>query len=343
MSETSKPLPSAMQAWLWTSTSGGLEKNLRLEEAAAPPGQTLREDEVFIQVISASLNPADYKVPELGFIAHLAISTPATPGIDFCGRVIATGSAVQGYEQGQLVYGCLGRPVKFGALAEYVMISVSQVALLPSGVDPDHAASIGVAAQTAYQSIQPFVSAGDHIFINGGSGGCGIFAIQIAKILGCHVTVSCSTRNLQFCRDLGADEVIDYTSVDIAQTLKEKGQVFNLVVDHIGAPANLYQECHHFLAPGKSFVQVGADSILTFVNRLLRPSLLGGGKRWYRILIFKNDKSQLIQIGQWIREGKITVSVDSTFEFEDVVWAFKKLKTQRTRGKIVIHVSEKPS
>ncbi|OXV12114.1 hypothetical protein Egran_00127 [Elaphomyces granulatus] len=336
-------LPSAMRAWLWTDTAGGLEKNIRLEEAASPPGQTLRQDQVLIQVISASLNPADYKVPEMGFIIHLAVSTPATPGMDFCGRVIATGSAVQGYEQGQLVYGSLGRPVKFGALAEYVVSSVSQIAPVPSGVHPDHAASIGIAGQTAYQSIQPNVSAGDHIFINAGSGGCGVFAIQIAKILGCHVTVSCSTRNIQFCRDLGADEVIDYTSVDIVQALKEKGQVFNLVVDHIGVPANLYQECHHFLAPRKGFVQVGSNSILTFVDRLLRPSLFGGGKRWYQIFIFRNVKSQLIQLGEWIHEGKIKVPLDSTFEFEDAVQAFKKLKTHRARGKIVIHVAKKAS
>lgn len=332
-----------MKAWFWTSTSGGLENNIRLEEAAPPSGQTLRKDQVLIQVISAALNPADYKLPELGYLVQLTIGTPATPGIDFCGRVVATGSAVQGYEQGRLVYGCLERPVKFGALAEYTVSSVSQIALLPSGVDLDHAASIGVAAQTAYQSIQPHVRAGDHIFINGGSGGCGIFAIQFAKILGCHVTVSCSTRNIQFCRDLGADEVIDYTSVDIVQALKEKGQVFNLVVDHIASPANLYRECHHFLAPGKRFVQVGTGSLLTVLNRLLRPSLLGGGKRPYRVLMFKNVKSQLTQIGQWIHEGKVTVPVDSTFEFEDTVQAFKKLRTQRVRGKIVIHVSKKPS
>ncbi|KAL1964742.1 hypothetical protein VTN77DRAFT_6609 [Rasamsonia byssochlamydoides] len=338
--------PPTMKAWLWTNATGGLEKNLYRSDSATRPGQTLSRDQVLVQVISMSLNPADYKVPEMGLVLKLAVSTPASPGLDFCGRVVAMGpaaaTAVNGLKPGQLVFGCLNPPLQFGALAEYVVCPLSLLVPLPEGVDPDHAATIGIAGQTAYQVIRPRVSEGDRVFINGGSGGCGIYAIQIAKILGCHVTVTCSTRNIDLCKALGADEVIDYTATDVVQTLEAKGPVFSLVIDMIGTPDNLYKECHHFLLPGKPFVQVGIATVGSAVDRLLRPRLLGGGQRPYQLVLFRNQQDQLRQLGEWIQQGKIKVVLDSTFEFDDAVKAYEKLRTQRARGKIVVHVTPKP-
>ncbi|KAE8354652.1 hypothetical protein BDV28DRAFT_76989 [Aspergillus coremiiformis] len=339
MADSTNAMPSTMKAWLYSSATGGLEKNLELEPAARTPG-SLRQNEILIQVISASINPADYKVPELGLLSKAIVTTPASPGIDFSGRVVITGPSVKDFKPDQLVYGTLGKPAQFGPLAEYLVCTESNIVPLPEGVDPDHAATVGVAGQTAYQAIAPYVSAGDKVFINGGSGGCGIFAIQIAKVLGCHVTTTCSTRNVEFCKDLGADEVIDYSAEDVLAVLKSQGQVYSHIVDHIGTPENLYNECHSFLLPGKSFVQVGAASMLTFATRFVRPSFLGGGQRKYIPIITRVRKEDLTQIGQWIQQGKIRVILDSTYEFGNAVQAFEKLRTGRSRGKIVIHVSE---
>ncbi|KAB8076431.1 hypothetical protein BDV29DRAFT_88300 [Aspergillus leporis] len=341
MTDISSTMPSTMKAWLYTSATGGLEKNLKLDPAARTPG-TLQEDEVLIQVISASINPADYKVPELGLLSKAIITTPASPGIDFSGRVVVAGPSVTEFKPDQLVYGTLGKPAQFGPLGEYLACKEGNLVPLPEGVDPDHAATLGVAGQTAYQAIAPYVSAGDNVFINGGSGGCGIFAIQIAKALGCQVTTTCSTRNVEFCKDLGADEVIDYSTEDVLAILKGKGHVYSHIVDHVGTPDNLYNECHEFLLPGKTFVQVGAASMLTFAARLIRPSFLGGGKRKYVPIITRVSKDDLRTLGEWIQQGKVRVVLDSTFEFDDTVKAFEKLRTGRSRGKIVIHVSEKP-
>ncbi|KAL2000237.1 hypothetical protein VTN02DRAFT_3380 [Thermoascus thermophilus] len=363
MSEPIPDLPSKMKAWLYTNTTGGIENNLHLSSCARTPGTTLRRDQLLIRVIAASLNPADYKVPEAGhgLLSKLIAARPASPGLDFCGRVVATGpgSAEAAFQPGQLVYGCLAIPSQFGALAEYVVSSVDQTVLLPSssssssssssgelrGLDTTEAATIGVAGQTAYQSIATYVTAGlgDRVFINGGSGGVGTFGIQIAKhVLGCHVTVSCSTRNVQLCRDLGADEVIDYTAVDLVPTLKEKGPVFSVVVDNVGSPPELYRECHHFLLPGRRFVQVGPSSPLALADRLLRPRFLGGGRRQLDVMLLNNNKEDLERIGRWMMEGKVRAVIDSTYEFEDAVQAFEKLKSGRARGKIVVHVAENP-
>ncbi|KAB8265371.1 hypothetical protein BDV32DRAFT_116461 [Aspergillus pseudonomiae] len=332
-----------MKAWLYNSTKGGLEKNLIFSPDARTPGSP-QGDQLLIQVISTAINPADYKAPAMSTVCGkvLIASTPASPGMDFCGRVIAVGtdSSARQFTPGQLVFGCLGMPRQFGTLGELILASANSTASLPVGVDPDAAATIGVAGRSSYQSIVPYVSApGNRVFINGGSGGCGVYGIQIAKLLGCHVTVTCSTRNVQFCRDLGADEVIDYTTQDVLKELKSQGQVFDHVVDHIGLPDGLYQECHAFLKPGKVFVQVGASSMLTFAHRLIRPAFLGGGKRKYVALLMKNHKDELVQIADWIQEGKIRVELDTVCELEDTVKAFERLRSGRTRGKIVIHVT----
>lgn len=342
MTDSDTIRPQTMKAWLYSATSGGIENHLAFNPSANAPS-SLERGQALIQVISTSLNPADYKVPEMGVISKVVISTPASPGMDFCGRIVAAGPGVDDTKLGKLVYGSLGKPTQLGTLGEYIVGKMADLAELPEGVDPDHAATMGVAGQTAYQSIAPYVSAGDKVFVNGGSGGCGMYVIQIAKALGCYVTTTCSTRNVEFCKELGADEVIDYTTEDVLGVLKKQGQVYSHAIDHIGSPGNLYNQSHTFLLPKKTFVQVGAASMLTFANRLVRPELLGGGKRRYVILLFKNNREDLMKLGEWIQNGEIKVAIDSVFDYEQAVEALKKLRTGRARGKIIIRVSEKPS
>jgi NADPH:quinone reductase-like Zn-dependent oxidoreductase len=326
---------TTMKAWLYSSTTNGLEKNLTFNNSARTPTPT--PTNILIKVLSASINPADYKVPEMGLFARkIVIGTPASPGMDFCGTVASENPT---YPIGQVVYGCLSKPAQFGSLGEYLIAPADLLAPVPEGVDPDHAAAIGIAGQTAYQSLVGYVSAGDRVFINGGSGGCGIFAIQIAKEMGCHVTSTCSTKNVEFVRGLGADVVIDYSVEDVVARLKE-GDGFDHVVDHIGYPAPLYREANYFLKPGKAFVQVGASAITTFAGRLVVPGFLGGGRRKYVIFFFKNTREHLVKVGDMVKSGAVKIQLDSTFEFEDTVQAFEKLRSGRARGKIVVHVAK---
>ncbi|PWY76982.1 zinc alcohol dehydrogenase [Aspergillus heteromorphus CBS 117.55] len=334
--------PTTMKAWLYSQTTGGLEKNLTLTTTApAPPA--LKNNQILIRVLTAALNPADYKVPAMPIVNRLLISKPASPCIDFAGEVAATGAGVSEFTTGQIVFGDLGLPTKFGTLGEYVVTVAENLCAVPEGVEVDHASTVGVAGQTAWQSIAPYVTAGagEKVLIIGGSGGCGTFAIQIAKALGCVVTTTCSTKNVEFVKSLGADEVIDYTTEDVVGVLKAKGQVFSHVVDHIGEPADLYRESDKFLLPGKVFAQVGANWMPLFAVRLLRPAFLGGGRRRYVPLFWKSSKEDLGKVGELIKEGKVKVVLDSVFEFEDAPKAFEKLRLGRARGKIVVHVAER--
>lgn len=318
---------------------------MKLNNQAAPPPAKLSADQVFIEVISMSLNPVDYKLPEAPLVGGLAVSKPASPGIDYCGKVLSTGSKVD-LKPGQIVFGRLDKPMKFGALAECLVAKSNGAVPLPDGIDPDHAAAVGTAGLTAYQCIIPFAKAGDKILINGGSGGTGTFGIQFAKAIGCHVTTTCSTPNVQLCKDLGADEVIDYKTSDVTKDLQAKGQVFSLVVDNVGTPHDLYFASHNFLQEGGRFIQVGAaislSAFYTILGRMLWPTFLGGGKRPFQLLAVTNKYDDFVQMGQWMKEGKVRAVIDTAFEFDDGPKAYEKLRTGRAKGKIVVHVTDKP-
>lgn len=332
-----------MYAWQFKTTTGGLENNLYLP-AAGVPKPHITEDQVLVEVYSAALNPADYKVPELGLLARGMVPSPSTPGQDFCGRVCETGRRAASFRVGEMVFGVCSGPLGHGSLGQYISVSMENLATVARGLKVDDMAGVGVAGLTGYQSIASNVKEGDRVFINGGSGGTGIFGIQIAKALGCHVTTTCSSANVELCKSLGADEVIDYKAVDVVQTLKKKGQIFSLVVDNVGMPSNLYSSCHHFVLHHGKFVQVGAEmgisSAVQHASNMLLPGLLGGGRRKYQFLVLKAKHEELAQLAKWIEEGKIKVVVDSVWEYDDVPRAFERLKTNRAKGKVVVHVKK---
>lgn len=201
--------------------------------------------------------------------------------------------------------------------------------------------AIGTAGLTAYQCIVPNVKSGDRVFINGGSGGTGSFGIQIAKAMGCKVTTTCSTANVGLCKSLGADEVIDYKKVDILQALKGLPK-FDAVVDNVGASNELYWKSHEYTNPEVKYVQVGAAISFGFVKetmiRMMLPTVLGGGQRPYQFLGAQNNEDHFSKLAQWMKGGKVKAVIDEHFAMEGdgPVKAFQRMKSGRTKGKIVV-------
>src|SRR5207248_8399730 len=119
-----------------------------------------------------------------------------------------------------------------GAFAEYVSVPENAVALKPTRLTFEEAATVPVSAVTALQGLRDkgHIRPGQKVLINGASGGVGTFAVQIAKAFGTEVTAVCSTRNLETARKIGADHVIDYTQEDFSR----KGQTYDLIFDVVG-------------------------------------------------------------------------------------------------------------
>jgi NADPH:quinone reductase-like Zn-dependent oxidoreductase len=333
--------PKVMRAWQHTSTSGGLEKNLKLNPSAPVP--TPKSTQHLVQIIATALNPVDYKPAEVAILRRLLYPRIATPCVDFAGCIV-TPAAGSSLKPGQLVFGTTAKaPWTGGGLAEFSLVDSGTALLLPEGVDPVDAATVSVVGVTAYQSIVPHVKKGDSVFINGGSGGCGVFGIQFAKALGCYVATSCSTVNVELCRSLGADEVFDYKKGSVLDALKASQVKFDHVVDNVGTTMELYWHCHEFTKPGAGYVMVGGGpgvgSAFDRFKAKRLPAYLGGGKRSYSGFWPEPKLEDLGQIAAWMKEGKLKAVIDEKFPFEEAPNAFTKLKTGRAKGKIVVNVA----
>jgi NADPH:quinone reductase-like Zn-dependent oxidoreductase len=185
-----------MRAWQWSTCDTTLEEAIELNDSVPMPTtkRPLAAGESLIQVYAAALNPVDYKLAELPVVGRMAIPKPATPGLDFAGRVVQVGSDCD-VKVGQMVFGKLEPKQQFGTLGEYIIGSKAGTVPIPDGVSAEEAATLGVCGLVTYQCLAPNVKAGDRVLINGGSGGTGTFAIQIAKALECHVTTTCSGKH----------------------------------------------------------------------------------------------------------------------------------------------------
>ncbi|KAL8720315.1 MAG: hypothetical protein Q9225_002802 [Loekoesia sp. 1 TL-2023] len=334
-----------MRAWQYSGTTSGLEKNLYLNFSAPLPKP--KPDQHLVQIIATALNPVDYRSAECHGLARLAITEPVTPGMDFAGFIVrpATHSPLR---PGQLVFGlCDTKTTANGALREFSTPGVRTTVAIPDGVDPVDAATVGMAGLTAYQSIVPHVKSGDKVFINGGSGGTGVFAIQFAKAVGCHVTTTCSTANVELCKSLGADEVVDYKKEKVPDVLLRKAKEqhrFDHAVDNIGIDEQLVFHCHEFLQSGATMAVVGGEPSLKAAAQILRRNGYTSSPVKGNVVALspKQNPGDLQQIGEWMKVGKVKTVIDTRFSFEQAPQAFKKLKIRRVRGKIVIDVASEP-
>ncbi|KAF3041399.1 hypothetical protein E8E12_009656 [Didymella heteroderae] len=331
-----------MEGWQCNTFSGPIERNLYHSSSVPKPKPS--DTEVLVEVFSTTVNPIDYKILELGVIPRLVLHPPITPGLVISGCVIGVGSKVDRFKLGDIVFGSCNGVFSQGALAQFVPVSQDTLALAPEGVEPDDLAAIATVGMTTLQALRPYVKAGDNVFINGGSGGTGTVAIQIAKAMGCDVTTSWSSANVEMCKKLGADTFLDYKQGDIVRQLNMSDKRFEVIIDNVGSPSNLYRAAHRYLQPNGTFVQVGLGMNLAafrqFLANKLLPGFLGGGRGRYVFAITKPTRTDFEQLGAWMKTERLHAVIDSVYDFDAAPEAFTRLKTGRARGKIVVRVKK---
>ena len=175
------------------------------------PDPELADNEVLVQVHAAGVNPLDAKIKSGEFKLLLPYRFPLVLGHDVAGVVVRVGGRVKKFKPGDEVY---SRPDDFriSAFAELIAIKEDSLALKPKALSMEEAASIPLVGLTAWQALvgTAKLKKGQKIFIQAGSGGVGIIAIQLAKNLGAFVATTTSTANVEWVKSLGADIVIDY-------------------------------------------------------------------------------------------------------------------------------------
>src|SRR6266849_6283843 len=228
---------------------GGPEGS-RLMDVPAP---TTRPCDILVVVRAARLNPVDFKFRQGKLRAILRPKLPFVLGNEFAGEVIGVGDDVKQFRVGDRVFARVAKE-RAGAFAEQACVVEDHAAHMPRDLDFTAAAAVPLAALTALQALRDElgVKPGQRVFISGGAGGVGTFAIQIAKWLGAHVTTTASTRGEALVRALGCDEVIDYT----VRELSDEEERFDAGFDLIGGKT--LEQMFEIMKPGTKIVSVAA-------------------------------------------------------------------------------------
>ncbi|RAL58189.1 hypothetical protein DID88_002324 [Monilinia fructigena] len=230
-------LPSTYKALRFNTLAGPLT----VEEQDIASIQTPKT--LLIKVHFASINPVDTQLWRAGIVSVVAGSKGM--GRDFSGTIVAIGDQVKGnWSIGDEVFGLLFQIFGQGTFSQYIAVDPASdpVVKKPNCLSHETAASIPLVTLTMFAALDWLPgSNGDSqrkVIVRGASGGCGSWAVQLAKLLyDCHVTAICSGRNLDYVKSLGADEVIDYTSQPVLQTLldsKIASKNFDLLIDCVG-------------------------------------------------------------------------------------------------------------
>jgi NADPH:quinone reductase-like Zn-dependent oxidoreductase len=289
--------------------------------------------EVLVRVVAAGVNPIDAKTRSgKGPFAAIA-GFPAILGLDFSGIVVEAPFAAHPLQPGTEVYGMVPVPRSGGAYAEFVSVPSLSVIRKPSKLSHVEAAGVPVAALTAWGMVVEIAKAheGQRMLIHAGAGGVGHFAVQFAAYFGAHVIATGSTRNLGWLRELGASEVVDYSTTRFDEVVDQVDVVIDLIGNVVDDTAT---RSLTVLRPGGLIVNAPSKSWDTMAAEADAAGVRATGFQ------VAPDGSTLAVISRLLESNDVKVYVDRVFDLADAADAHRVLEEGHTRGKLVLNVAE---
>lgn len=306
---------------------------LKLEEVQKP---IPKDNEVLIKVHAASVNRSDWESligkPLYARIGGLFKPGNHIMGSDVAGTVEAIGKDIKQFKPGDEVFGLM---MDYGGgFAEYACKSEQAMMLKPADMTFEEASAIPQAAFIALQGIREKgkVQSGQKVLINGGGGGAGVFAIQLAKMAGAEVTGVDNAEKLDLMRSLGADHVIDYKKEDFTKN----GKQYDLILDLI-AQRSVFAY-RRALKPNGTYYLAGGFVSTMFQILLLGPWIRKTTGRNIRILAVQTDSKDLVYITELIQSGQVKLIIDKYYTLSETADALRYLGEGHAKGKIVITV-----
>jgi NADPH:quinone reductase-like Zn-dependent oxidoreductase len=292
-------------------------ESLLYEDAPKP---SPKGGEVLIRVRAAGVTPTELRwQPSRVTQSGTPRPLPFIPGHEFSGEVAELGEGVSSIQVGEAVYG-MNDWYGEGAQAEYCLARISDIARKPSRVDHIDAAVTPISALTAWQGLLEHakVKAGQRVLIHGGAGGVGSFAVQFARLQGAHVITTVSAANVDFVRELGAHEVIDYR----AQRFEDRVQGVDTVFDTVGG--DTLRRSWNVLKSGGRVVTIAASEEGSQDDRSREA-----------FFIVEPRRAELEEIARLIDAGEIRPVLGGEFLLADAIQAYQ---TKPVRGKVVLRV-----
>lgn len=318
---------------------------LRIEEIDVPQ---VGPNGVLVRIHATSVNPIDWKLRNGMLKAIRNFRFPVIWGTDFSGVVTEVGRAVTLFKPGDEVYGCkdgiVGKTYR-GTYVEFAVVPEKSVAHKPANLSHEEAASLPVAALTAWQALvtQGRLKPGDRVLIHAGAGGVGTIAIQLAKTFGTFVAATASARNQQFLRELGADLPIDYEH----ERIEDKVSDCAIVLDGVGKPVwggsfsvlkrggklmTLVVPVPHGNPGNIKFFGTVAVNVLAATIRAIFT-----GKQ-LKLIRVKPRGGDLEKISALVEAGKIRPVIEKVYPLEEIAAAQQESEKWHVRGKIVVRI-----
>jgi NADPH:quinone reductase-like Zn-dependent oxidoreductase len=319
-------------------TRYGPPEVVRIEEVATPvPG----DGEVLVRVCATTVCAADWRLRKADPMIGRLFNGLARPkririlGMEFSGTVESTGKAVTRFAAGDEVFG--GTLFKLGTHAQYVCLRESDVlAPRPANATLEESAAFYFGAMTVLSFLKKApIRAGDRVLVYGASGSVGVFAVQLAKHYGAHVTAVCSTANLELVKSLGADAVVDYTREDFSRT----GRVYDMVFDTVGKSG--FWRSLRSLKRGGSYVLVAFLGHRWFISNLLGAML---GTAWASLtgaakvtsMPARTSLADLLFLRELIEAGKLRTVIDRRYPLAQITEAHRLAESGRKKGHVLV-------
>jgi NADPH:quinone reductase-like Zn-dependent oxidoreductase len=297
-----------MRAVLLSETGG--PEVLRIEDVPTPQPA---DGEVLIRVRAASINPIDWKIRR-GIVPK---ELPAVLGNDISGTIER--SLAEDFAEGDDVFGFAPK----GGYAEFAAVPAGAIAKKPAALSHDQAAALPVSGLTAWQALfdKGGLQRGQTLLVAGAAGGVGHLAVQFGKHAGARVIGTGSARNREFVLSLGADEFVDYTSQDVAESVSDADVVFDTVGGETTAT----------LVPSAR----DGGVLVVIAGALPEAEAAERGVRAER-LSMSVDAGQLATIAELAVAGEVRVEIAGTFSLSQVAQAHELSEAGHTRGKLIL-------
>lgn len=299
---------------------------------------SIKENEVLVDVAAAGVNFPDGLLVQ--GLYQLKPELPFIPGAELAGTVVDVGANVPYLQKGMRVIGLS----TLGAYAEKVAIPCMQVMPIPDTMPFAEASALTIAHATAHHALKQRaqLKAGETLLVTGAAGGTGLAAVQIGKIMGATVIALCSNdEKCSLAKEQGADHVINSTTQDIKQSVKDitNSKGVDVVYECVGG--DIFHTCSRLMAWQGRLLVIGFAGgeipklavNLTLVKGYSLVGVFWGSFTQHQPKEFMENMQELLT---WYKKGKIEVVIDECFAMSDASLALNKLSSRQAKGKIVL-------